>query len=204
MMPRLILFPCNGNSIEALDGLLDFRPIGFVDDSLEKIGTKVCGLKVFDREILQDKSIKILAVPGSPTSYQDRANVILGLKVDETRFIRFIHPKALVSPFATIGFNVMIQAGVVVGPNVTIGNHVCILPNTVIHHDSIIGDYSLLGSNVVVAGHTDIGSNCYIGSGSSIINNIKIGAGALIGMGSNVIQNVKPFSTNVGNPSRAL
>ena len=73
-MPDLLLFPCNGNAIEALDCLTDeMTPIAFVDDDPLKIGTTVCGLPVRSREALTAcPTAKVLAVPGSPTSFSRR------------------------------------------------------------------------------------------------------------------------------------
>lgn len=205
-MQQLFIFPFNGNGIEALDcvkGQYEF--LGFVDDTEEKQGKHVLGFTVFSRDILKHHPhAKILAVPGSPASYTIRNKIISELNEDNARFITLIHPSASVSPFAKLGYNTLVMAGVVITANSVIGNHVCILPNTVIHHDSNIGDYSLIGSNVTVAGNSTIGSYCYIGSGTSIINGISVGDHTLIGMGSNVVRSVPEKSKIAGNPARHL
>jgi sugar O-acyltransferase (sialic acid O-acetyltransferase NeuD family) len=202
----LLIFPCNGNAIEALDCLGDtYRIVGFVDDTPEKQGTVRFGHPVLPRSALTEHaSAQVLAVPGSPTSYLRRRAVVEGLGVSYERFARVVHPTARISPLAKIGRNVMVMAGVVVTSNAVIGNHVCILPNTVIHHDVVIGDWTLIGSNVSIAGGVRIGSNCYVGSGSRIINDVEIGERALVGLGSNVIRPVEPEARVAGNPARAL
>ncbi len=202
----LLIFPFNGNGIEALDCLGDaHRFIGFIDDAPEKQGTSRYGHRVMTRAALTDSpDARLLAVPGSPTSYKGRKEVIESLGVSATRYTSLIHPFARISPFATIGYNVLIMASVIVTSNAVIGNHVCILPNTVIHHDVIIGEWTLIGSNVTIAGGTTIGDNCYIGSGSSIMNGLQVGKGALIGLGSNVIRSVRGNSKVAGNPARQL
>lgn len=207
MRKKLIIFPFNGNGLEALDCIDDkkFEFIGFVDDTKEKQEKQINGFRVFSRDlILKNPDAKILAVPGSPNSYKVRDKIIESLNLSPERFATVIHPKASVSNLAVIGHNVLLMAGVVITSNATIGNHVCILPNTVIHHDDRIGDYTLIGSNVTIAGYSEIGAFCYIGSGSRIINNITIGDGCLIGMGSNVIRSFSNNSKIVGNPARAL
>src|SRR5690242_8333314 len=77
----LLLFPCNGNAVEALDCLGDnFRAIGFLDDSREKLGTAVCGLPVLSRNAISDfPHAKVLAVPGSPVSFRRRHEFIASL-----------------------------------------------------------------------------------------------------------------------------
>jgi sugar O-acyltransferase (sialic acid O-acetyltransferase NeuD family) len=205
-MEKLLVFPFNGNGLEAIgciQGQYDF--IGFIDDTPEKQGKHDGGFEVFGREVL-DRFLdaKVLAVPGSPTSFSFRNESISSLNLNAERFATLIHPSASISPFAQIGYNVLIMAGVVVTANSKIGNHVCILPNTVIHHDSNIGDYTLVGSNTTLAGNSEIGQRCYIGSGTSIINGIKIGDDSLIGIGSNVIRSVSSRSKVAGNPAKSL
>jgi sugar O-acyltransferase (sialic acid O-acetyltransferase NeuD family) len=202
----LLIFPYNGNGLEALACIGEqYRFIGFIDDTPEKIGISQYGFEVFDRKVLTKRpDALVLAVPGSPASYKSRRQVIASLELTQERFATVIHPKATISPFATIGSNVLIMAGVVITSNAVIGSHTCILPNTVIHHDVTIGDWSLVGSNVTIAGNTKVEKNCYIGSGTSLINNIVVGANTLIGLGSNVINSMPRDAKAVGNPARQL
>lgn len=202
----LLIFPFNGNAVEALDCLGErYRLIGFVDDTPEKQQSRPFGFEVFDRSAFAAfPDAKVLAVPGGPASFRARAQIIAGLKLDEARFARVVHPDARISPLAEIGRNVLIMAGVVVTSTCVIGDHVCILPNTVIHHDVTIGDWNLIGSNVTIAGGVSIGDNCYIGSGSSVMNGLKIGSGVMLGLGSNLVRDVEQGLTVAGNPARPL
>jgi len=203
----IYLFPFNGNSIEAVDCIdkKKYTIKGFIDDLMDKQGKTPFDIDVFSRDILErDNNYKVLAVPGSPQTYINRKNVIASLDLRTNHFISVIHPKAVISPFAKIGYNVLIMAGVVITSNAVIGNHVCILPNTVIHHDVVIEDYCLIGSNVTIAGNSIIKENCYIGSGTSIINGVTIGSKSLIGLGTNLISDLPVNSKVVGNPARII
>jgi sugar O-acyltransferase (sialic acid O-acetyltransferase NeuD family) len=205
-LQTLLIFPCNGNGIEAIDCLGEAHQlIGFVDDSPEKRGTQAHGYPVLDREALgRHPTAQVLAVPGNPTSYKRRRQIIEGLGIPEARFATVIHPMASVSQLARIGRNTLIMAGVVITSDAVIGDHVCILPNTVIHHDVVVGPWSLIGSGVTIAGGVVIGENCYIGSGTSIMNGIRVGAGALVGLGSNVIRDIPVGRKVGGNPAKPL
>jgi sugar O-acyltransferase (sialic acid O-acetyltransferase NeuD family) len=205
-MKKLLIFPYNGNAIEALDCLdSEFKLIGFIDDNIDKQMKQENGHKIFGRNILDEyPDAYLLMVPGSPISFLERRTVIDGFSISPERLVKIIHPRACISPLAKIGRNVLIMAGVVITSNAVIGNHVCILPNTVIHHDVIINDYSLIGSNITIAGNVNIGTNCYIGGGTSIMNSIRIGDRTMISMGSNVIRNIDPDCVAVGNPCRIL
>lgn len=202
----LLIFPCNGNGLEALDCLGSaYSPVGFVDDTPQKQGSMAFGLPVLSRRALMEHpAASVLAVPGGPDSFRRRQGIIASLGIHERRFAKVIHPTARISPLARIGRNVLVMAGVVITSNAVIGDHVCILPNTVVHHDVVIGDLTLVGSNVSIAGGARIGPNCYIGSGSRIKNGIEIGERALVGLGSNVIRSVPPEVTVAGNPAKVL
>jgi len=203
----LLIFPCNGNGIEALDCLGEmYHCIGFIDDSDLKRGSECFGLPVFSREALSRFSdAQVLAVPGSPTSYRERGAIIDSLgPLRRERFAQVVHPAARVSPLAKLGRNLLFMAGVTITSNVTVGDHACLLPNTVVHHDSTIGELTLVGSNVTVAGHVTVGRNCYIGSGSNIRNDLSIGEGALVGLGSVVVRDVESGVRVAGSPARVL
>jgi len=205
-LPQLLLFPFNGNAIEALDCAAGaFAVVGFIDDSPDKIGREYHGVPVLTREALAEHSdAMVLAVPGSPRSYRDRAGIINGLLLAPERYAQVIHRGATVSSQADVGHNVLIMAGVVVTSNARIHHHVCILPNTVVHHDVVVGAWSLIGSNVSVAGGVILGENCYVGSGASIRDGVRIGDGALVGLGSTVTRHVPPYAVVVGSPAKEL
>ena len=206
MKRKLYIFPMGGNGIEALDCLdedrFEFR--GFIDDN--KAGLQgPNGTLVLTRSIINDEpDAVILAVPGSPSGFLKRKDIIASLGIPDERYASVIHPYARIGKNVHVGKNCLIMAGVVLTSNAWIGDHVCILPNTVIHHDVKIEDHTLIGSNVAIAGNTMIGHNCYIGSGTNIINNVKVGAQTLIGLGSNVIRDVPPLSQVAGNPARQI
>ncbi len=184
---------------------MDMKCIGFIDDDTLKHGKSSFGLEVYGRDVLNKyKNIKILAVPGNPQNFRNRLKIIDELHIPYDRYATVIHPRAAISPFASIGKNVLIMAGVVVTSNAVISDHVCILPNSVIHHDSVLGTGTLVGSNVLIAGGVSVGENCYIASGSNVINGISIGKGSLLGLGTNLLINAPENSKVIGNPGRLV
>ena len=198
----LLIFPYNGNALEASDGIgQEYRLIGFVDDTPGKHGQDRHGRLVGSRALFDlYPEASVLAVHGSPTSYLQRGEITQGLGLDARLWACVVHPRASVSPRATLGRNVTIMAGVYIASDVVIGDHVCVLPNTVIHHDAQVGDWSLIGSNVTIAGHTKVGRNCYIGSGSSLMNGILVGDRALVGLATCVVRDVLPGRRLAGHP----
>lgn len=204
-MKKLVIFPFNGNGIEAVDcvNTAEYELLGFVDDDLSKVSSHY---EIFRRDFIgKYQEVFVLAVPGSPESFLHRKRIISSLPIkNRERFVSIQHPAASVGKNVKVGINCLIMSGVVLTSNAQLGDHVCILPNSVIHHDSTIGDYTIIGSKVIVAGGTSVGKNCYVGSGSNIMNGLLLGDCSLIGMGSNVIRNVEENSKVAGNPARSL
>jgi sugar O-acyltransferase (sialic acid O-acetyltransferase NeuD family) len=202
----LLVFPCNGNAIEALDCVgPGHRLVGFVDDTVDLQGQMRYGHPVFSRSVFARwPEAQVLAVPGGPDSFGERRRIIESLGLDPDRFASVIHPSARVAGLARIGRNVLLMAGVVVTANAVIGDHVCVLPNSVIHHDARIGAWSLVGSNVTLAGHSIVGENCYVGSGSALKNGVVLATGTLVGLGSTVVRDTGAWSRVAGNPAHPL
>jgi sugar O-acyltransferase (sialic acid O-acetyltransferase NeuD family) len=202
----LLVFPCNGNALEALGCLGEAWTLqAFIDDTPAKQAAGCAWHPVHGREALDRwPQAQVLAVPGSPDSYRSRRALIESLGVPEGRWATVVHPSASVSPLARIGRNVLLMAGVVVTANAVIGDHVCVLPHAVIHHDAVVGDWTLVGSGVTLAGHVQVGENCYLGSGTGVLQGVRIGEGALTGLGSAVIRHVPAGARVAGVPTRVL
>jgi hypothetical protein len=100
----LLIFPYNGNGIEALECLgADFDLVGFVDDTPEKQGKDRYGHRVLTRAALEEyRDALVLAMPGSAASYRSRSAIITSLGIRDQRYARVVHPTARVSPSATM------------------------------------------------------------------------------------------------------
>ncbi len=202
----VIILGFGGNAVDFFDTVSSaYEIIGFVDDETSKHSLSYNGIKVYGREFLiKHPEAKIISLIGSEKTFQIRNEIISKFNIDSKRFGKAIHPKAVVSADAVIGYDVVIMPGVVVTSNAKIGNHIFILANSVLHHDVEVADYTLIGSNVTLAGHVKIGKSCFIGSGSSIISNVSVGEFSIVGMASNVLKNIPSKSKVVGNPARTL
>ena len=124
MAPRkLYIFPFNGNGIEALDCLnpAEYEFMGFIDDNEEKKKAKN-PWPVYGREILENENEAfVLAVPGSPLSYPQRASHIASLGLPEHRFATVIHPGAHIGENCYIGSGTNIINGIKIGARTLIG-----------------------------------------------------------------------------------
>ena len=126
------------------------------------------------------------------------------MDIPDERYATIIHPTAIISKFAKIGYGVSIQPFVSVGPNVTVGNHVQIYAQSLIGHNSILENYSYVANNACIGATVHLKPGAYLGINCSILEKTIIGEWALIGMGAVVIQDVPDFNKVVGNPSRVI
>lgn len=212
-MKKILLFPFNGNTkeavsvIEAINAITPkWHILGFLDDDPEKKGSHFAGYKVLGTKniLATAQDYQVLAAPGRPENYLQRKEIVQSLNLKPERFATIIHPSAQIGTNCTIGRNCLIMANVVLTSCVILESNVVILPNTVISHDSTVHDWTILGSNISISGNVSIGENCYIGTGSKIINDISIGAGSMVGIGSVVIRNIPASSIVAGNPAKDL
>lgn len=214
-MKTLYLFPCNGNSREAvsvIEACNRFQPTwvikGFLDDDKGKHGQTVAGYQVLGtfEHILEQSDCFLLAVPGRPETLSQRTKLLekISQALPPEKLATIIHPSADIGVESKVGHNSLIMNNVVLTTAVTLTNNVIILPNSVISHDSTVRNGTIIGSNVSISGGVNIGPNCYIGTGSKILQEVDIGAGSIVGIGSVVLEDVPPNSVYAGNPARFI
>jgi UDP-3-O-[3-hydroxymyristoyl] glucosamine N-acyltransferase len=77
-----------------------------------------------------------------------------------------IHDSAVISPEATLGRNVAVQAHTFIGARSRIGNNVVIYPGVYIGTDVRIGDNTVIYANVVIQDRVQVGKNCILHPGA--------------------------------------
>lgn len=119
-------------------------------------------------------------------------------------FVNAIHPSAILSPFATVGWGNMVLHGTIIQGQAKIGNHVIINTGAQVDHDCIVEDYVHLAPGVILCGNVQIGEGTFMGAGSIVIPGKKVGAWSIVGAGSVVIDNIPDNVVAVGNPARVI
>lgn len=120
------------------------------------------------------------------------------------RFHTVIHPKAILSKYASVGEGTVIMAGAIINPDSSVGKHCIVNTGAVIDHDCNIGDYAHISPNASLAGDVSVGEGSHIGIGASIIQGVKIGKWAIIGAGSVILKDIEDYAVAVGNPARVI
>lgn len=114
----------------------------------------------------------------------------------------FIHPSAVISPYAEIGEGTVVMANAVVNSDATVGRVAVLNSACVVEHDCVVGDGALVSPNATLAGGVSIGERALIGSGASLIPGVTVGADTTVGAGAAVVSDVAEGATVVGVPAR--
>lgn len=117
------------------------------------------------------------------------------------RFINLVQPYACVSPSASLGEGVIVEAMAGIGAGASIGDFTTVLSHANIGHDAQIGSYVSVAPFAAILGRTTIGDGTMIGCHAVVLPDVKIGPGATIGAGSVVLKDVPPGATVFGVPA---
>jgi acetyltransferase EpsM len=129
---------------------------------------------------------------------------LLDLKIPEERFATIIHPTAVVSKFAKIGYGTCLQPFVSVGPNTIIGNHVQIFGQALVGHGATLDDYSYVANNACIGADVHLMEGAYVGTNATTLEFVKLGKWSITGIGSVVLKDVPDYGKVVGNPARQI
>jgi len=133
---------------------------------------------------------------------KDFTKRLFDLAIPEERFATVVHPTAVVSDYAKLGYGVSIQPFVNVGPGVQIANYVHIFAQSMIGHDATLDDFSYVANNACVGAHVHLREGAYLGTNATTRENLTLGEWSLTGIGSVVVKDVAPGQVVIGNPAK--
>lgn len=177
----------------------------FVDDTPEKDGTKLVGLRVMPLskaiEAYGKENLKFIISIGEPAG---KDKVYKKLKDNGCALVNLIHPDVTPEESARLGEGIVVHRYSGIPPMSVFGNNVLIQGTACMGHDLILGDNVVISSFAFVGGNTQIGRNTYIGPHACLRNGIKIGENVIVGMGSVVTKDVPDNAVVYGNPAKIM
>lgn len=183
-----------------------------------KVVIDILNLKEIPIEQIVDDNAGIVSLGGIPVvlskEFTKLDNLIISIgdnltrkkisKKNKANYIKLIHPKTTISPFATIENGTVVMAGAIINSDCKIGLHCIINTRALIEHDCTIGNFAHISPKAALAGNVSVGEGTHIGMGALVIPGIKIGKWATIGAGTVIIKDVPDYAVVVGNPGRIL
>jgi len=182
--------------------------LGFVDDNVRNVGTKVNGIEVFSLEHVASEhaDAQMICAVGAPCLRETLARKCENRNL---AFATLLYKGAMLSPDVSFGEGSVLCEGSVITTNISVGRHVHINIGCSISHDVTIGDFATINPGARINGWVYIGSRAYIGAGAVVSNGrpgkpLAIGEGAVVGAGACVIRPVLAGATVVGVPAKPI
>jgi sugar O-acyltransferase (sialic acid O-acetyltransferase NeuD family) len=117
-------------------------------------------------------------------------------------FATLVHPRAYVSPLASLAPGVFVGAGCVVAAGAALGAHVYVNRGVTIGHDTLVGAFARLMPGCNIGGHVRIGAGATVGMGANVLQELDLGARCFVGAGSVVTRDVGAGQLVVGSPAK--
>ncbi len=118
--------------------------------------------------------------------------------------VTLIHPSAIISPTAVIGFGTVVMPLAVVNAAARIGNHAILNTGAIVEHDCVLGDGVHAAPRSVFGGRCIVGQEVLFGIGACARPLSRIGAGATVGAGAVVAGEIMEDAVVAGAPARPL
>lgn len=209
-MNRVIILGAGGHGEVVADLLLQAAEagahcqlLGFLDDNACLVGRRVMGLPVLgliDQLNQFEHDAVIVAIGDNRT----RARIFESLRAKGERFIRAVHPAAVLAREVQLGDGVMICAGVVVNPGSVLGENVILNTACTVDHHCRVGSHAHIGPGVHLGGQVSIGDGALVGIGACVLPQRRVGAWSVIGAGAVVTEDIPAHVTAVGVPARVI
>lgn len=112
-----------------------------------------------------------------------------------------IHPSAVVSEFAQVGYGSVVMAGAVVNPFAQVGNGCIINTGAIVEHDCLIEDGAHLSPNSAIGGGSSVGACSWLCIGSNMADHVKLAANSVLAGGSCLIHDASIQGLYAGAPA---
>ncbi|HDM8221357.1 TPA: acetyltransferase [Vibrio campbellii] len=185
-----------------------YNIVGYIDNHRD-IGEVMLGIPVIgsdgDLPTLVDKYSLIGCIVAIGDNFTRKKVVDSIMKITPNmKFLKAIHPSAIVSDSVNIGQGTVIMAGAIVNPCVSIGEFCIVNTSASIDHDCKLSNFVSLAPNVALGGSCSIGQLSAVGIGTNLIHGVEVGENCVIGAGSLVLRAVEDNLLSYGIPAKKI
>jgi len=205
-MKKLAILGASGHGkvVAEIAELLDYSDIIFFDDAFPKVQKiESWAVEGTTDDLLgrMDEFEGCIVAIGNNAIRLEKTQLI---QKNQGRLVSLIHPKSIVSQYASIAIGSVIMAGAVVNPFAKIGM-ACII-NTVasIDHDCDLKAGVHISPGANLAGAVVIGKNSWMGIGASVKQELLIGNNVIVGAGAAVVNHISNNAVVAGVPAKKL
>lgn len=195
--------------IEILRTMPGVGVVGLLDRNEALWHTKVLGVPVLGGDQLlpelQARGIRwaFLGV-GSVGDSSCRRQLYEMARSHGFKMVSAIHPRAIISPSARMGFGATVMAGAIVSVQAVLGENVIVNTASIIEHDCMIGSHVHIAPGAKLASSVRVGDGTHVGLGACVLQGRKIGRNVVVGAGAVVREDVPDEVTVVGVPARII
>lgn len=206
MSKRAVVYGASGHGKVLADVVMAdgrWELLGFVDDGRTPADGPVLGLPILGGwDWLRDQTdvAVVLAIGVNRV----REAIAKRCKEAGLALVTAVHPRAVVSPSATIEEGAAIMAGALVNPDARVGAGAIVNTGAVVEHDVDVGAFAHLSPNATTGGGVAIGARSHLGVGSAVIPLVRIGADTVVGAGAVVLRDLPDGVVAVGVPAKII
>jgi len=188
---------------EMISALPEYKIVAVLDDKYEEpfYAKGITYAEISFIYMLLTANTKVVVAIGSNES---RKNIVENLPLIAEQYLTVIHPSAVISPSASIGYGTVVMPNAAVNARSRIGQHSIINTGSIIEHDNLVENYTHISPNATLAGQVSIGEGSHICSSATIIPGKNIGNWSIVGAGSTVLNDIPSYSKAVGSPTRII
>jgi sugar O-acyltransferase (sialic acid O-acetyltransferase NeuD family) len=175
--------------------------VGYIDETPEKLGQVVGGKPVlggFDWFSDNDPHEFQAVIALSPQSKKIMVEKALAVGLE---FPNLIHPRAWVSPSASMGRGNIVLQNAVIQVEARIRDFNLFHVASQVGHYAEIGSYCFLAPHVRMVENSGMGDGVFMGTNCTAVGGAQVGSWATVGAHAVVMRDVAPHTTVMGIPA---
>jgi sugar O-acyltransferase (sialic acid O-acetyltransferase NeuD family) len=208
---KVVLFGAGGLARLACFCLTHDSPrqvAGFTVDAARLTEGEVLGLPVVPFEALEERfppeDHDLLIAVGPHSVNRLRAERFTEGKARGYGFASYLSSRAGLWPGLEIGEGCMVFENAVVEPFARLGDNVVLRAGVQVSHDTNIADHAFLAPRAALAGGCHVGARSFLGVNATLRDGVTVAEDCIVGAGAVVARSTEPGGLYVGVPAKRV